>query len=395
MKSLMNRLFAMVLATGLASPLGVAGSLEFANVTKVINDVRIYRPSKAAQKARTGDLVKGRTSLQTGRRSRSELRFQDQTLTRLGSNSVFSFEQGSREVSLQQGTLLLQVPKNAGGARVHTPTVTAAVTGTTIMLEYVANKWAKAVVLEGSLDLTINGKKRGKLTLKAGEMAVFRANDKRLPKAIKVDVKRLMRTSALIDPDTFGDLPHHASEKIREVIDRQQDLQRDGFLVAANRNPVIVPAAETNETPLARRAAGEKVAVRRDTENSLPAGGDNDDAGSGGENDDDDGGAAGENENEGGPGDNDDGFGDNDDAHDGENEGPGDNDDGFGDNDDGHSGENEGPGDNDDGFGGEDEGFGGEDEGFGGEDEGFGDEDDGFDNEDEFDGGGREDDDDD
>ncbi|NNC90354.1 MAG: FecR domain-containing protein [Akkermansiaceae bacterium] len=212
----------------LVPPVATAGSFEAAHVTKVVNDVRIYRPDSAMRKARPGDLVQGRTSVQTGRRSRSELRFEDQTLTRLGANSVFSFEAGTRELHLEQGTLLLQVPKNSGGARINMPTVTASVTGTTIMMEYFANQWAKMIVLEGSLEVRTrqNGKRR--VRIKAGEMAVFRPNEPFVPKPVKVDVKRLMKTSALANPETFGALPKEATDKISATIEKQEVLTNPG-----------------------------------------------------------------------------------------------------------------------------------------------------------------------
>ena len=147
LRSRSRRAAGVLSAALLAVPFAGAESLESAQVSKIVNDVRIYRPDQAVRKARLGDLVTGRTSVQTGRRSRSELRVQDQTITRLGANSVFSFEPGTRDLHLQQGTLLLQVPKNAGGARINTPTVSAAVTGTTVMIEYFGNQWAKMIVL--------------------------------------------------------------------------------------------------------------------------------------------------------------------------------------------------------------------------------------------------------
>jgi hypothetical protein len=243
--------FALGIASILAGTLPASaapGSLESANVTKIINDVRVYDPAGSARKAALGELIKGRSSLHTGRRSRSELLFQDQTLTRIGANSIFSFEPGTRDVHLQQGTLLLQVPKNAGGARINTATVTASVTGTTIMMEYFVNRWTKVIVLEGSLELWSNGKQRRKVTIKEGEMAVFRANDAFVPKPVKVDLRRLLKTSALASPEVFGELPAEANAKINRAIKEQEDLIREGALAPQpeQRND---PAAAANEDP--------------------------------------------------------------------------------------------------------------------------------------------------
>ena len=46
--------------------------------------------------------------------------------------------------------MLLRVPKNAGGAQIKTAAVTAAITGTTIMLEYHPDAYIKFIVLEGT-----------------------------------------------------------------------------------------------------------------------------------------------------------------------------------------------------------------------------------------------------
>jgi hypothetical protein len=149
-------LLTQLVVLAIASPAVQAAKLQSATVTRVINDVRIYRPGESVIGAKIGNVISGKTSLQTGRDSRSELRFQDSTLTRIGQNSVFSFQQGSRDLQLDKGTILLQVPKRAGGARIRTATVTAAITGTTIMMEYYKGKWVKVIVLEGDLELFLN-----------------------------------------------------------------------------------------------------------------------------------------------------------------------------------------------------------------------------------------------
>src|SRR5581483_5868352 len=89
--------------------------LEEANVRRVVNQVAIVKPPTEARAAVIGDLIKGNVGIETGIRSRAELLFQDNTLTRLGPETFFSFEPGTRDLMLKQGTMLLQVPKNIGG----------------------------------------------------------------------------------------------------------------------------------------------------------------------------------------------------------------------------------------------------------------------------------------
>ncbi|MDQ3626248.1 MAG: FecR family protein [Verrucomicrobiota bacterium] len=76
------------------------------------------------------------TAVRTGVESRTELTFADQTLARLGANTIFSFDEGTRSMDLGGGAMLLRVPKDAGGAKITTAAVTAAITGTTVLLEY-------------------------------------------------------------------------------------------------------------------------------------------------------------------------------------------------------------------------------------------------------------------
>ena len=56
--------------------------------------------------------------MKTGDDSRAELKFPDQTITRIGSNALFRFRQGGRDMTLDGGTMLFSSPKGAGGGEV-------------------------------------------------------------------------------------------------------------------------------------------------------------------------------------------------------------------------------------------------------------------------------------
>src|SRR2546423_4696684 len=114
----------------------IAGPLTSAEVTKVINRVSVIDPAKGTHSAVLRDVIKDDLGLQTEARSRSELLFQDNTLTRIGAETFFSFKTGTRDMTLERGSMLLQVPKGLGGAKIHTAAVTAAITGTTNMIEH-------------------------------------------------------------------------------------------------------------------------------------------------------------------------------------------------------------------------------------------------------------------
>ena len=52
------------------------------------------------------------------------------TITRVGSNALFRFLAGGREMTLDGGTMLFSSPEGAGGGKVQVGAITAAVTGT-------------------------------------------------------------------------------------------------------------------------------------------------------------------------------------------------------------------------------------------------------------------------
>jgi hypothetical protein len=107
-----------------------AAVLSQAKITHIVRDVQTVDPAKAPRPAKLREVVKGRQAVRTGIDSRTELLFNDLTLTRIGANSQFSFSEGTRELELYRGVILLQVPKGSGGAKIHTAAVTAAVPGT-------------------------------------------------------------------------------------------------------------------------------------------------------------------------------------------------------------------------------------------------------------------------
>src|SRR6266699_3505370 len=177
----------------------IAGPLTSAEVTKIINRVSVVDPAKGEHPAMLRDVIKDHLGLQTAAKSRSELLFQDNTLTRIGAETFFSFKTGTRDMTLERGSMLLQVPKGLGGAKIHTAAVTAAITGTTIMMEYSPRQYLKVLVLEGSLRLSRNGSFGDSLVLRPGKMVIMRPDAKKIPEPVDVDLAQIVRTSTLVN----------------------------------------------------------------------------------------------------------------------------------------------------------------------------------------------------
>jgi hypothetical protein len=200
-------------------------ALKSAKVTQVQNEVTLQSgaPLAESRKAVVGDMVQGSRTLATGRKSRAELLFNDNTIARLGANSVFSFKPGSREIDLQSGFLLLHTPKGKGGAKITTPSASASVLGTTIMLSALPGGGMKLVVLEGMASVTYNGITQ---TIGAGQL-VFLTKENGMSPPINVDLGKLVGSSGLINgmPGTIG-----SENLINEAIQNQSTLIADGQL---------------------------------------------------------------------------------------------------------------------------------------------------------------------
>ncbi|PYK79709.1 MAG: hypothetical protein DME37_08195 [Verrucomicrobia bacterium] len=210
----------------------IAGPLTSAEVTKIINRVSVIDPAKGGHPATVRDVIKDDLGLQTGAKSRSELLFQDNTLTRIGAETFFSFKTGTRDMTLEKGSMLLQVPKGLGGAKIHTAAVTAAITGTTIMMEYSPGKYLKVLVLEGSLRLSRNGSFGDSVVLHPGQMVIMRPDAKKIPDPIDVDLAEIVKTSTLVNFPGGDILP--SMSLIQAAISDQAKEVAKGTLVPTN-----------------------------------------------------------------------------------------------------------------------------------------------------------------
>src|SRR5450432_3266378 len=207
-----------------------AEPLKRARVSQVVKDVKLLPAQAAARPAAVSDEVQDNTAVRTGVESRAELTFTDATLARLGANTIFSFNEGTRNLYLGGGVMLLRVPKNSGGAQINTAAITAAITGTTILLEYHPNAYIKFIVLEGTGRIFRKDHVGESVLVHAGQMLIVNPKAKNLPDPVDVDVKRLMETSKLITD--FGGLG--SSDLIAREIQTQLDQKSNGGLVDTN-----------------------------------------------------------------------------------------------------------------------------------------------------------------
>ena len=147
--------------------------------------------------------------------SRAELTFSDLTITRLGANTVFSFDESRHEVHLDSGALLLSVPRDGAAARINSAAATAAISGGTALYESNPGFPTKFMVLEGLGNFCSKKDPTDCVDVPAGEM-VLMTPDGKIHKT-KFNVATVYHTAKLLTD--FPELPN--ADLIQQVIDLQ------------------------------------------------------------------------------------------------------------------------------------------------------------------------------
>lgn len=240
----------LVASVGLAATLHLGAveapkPLDQSTIIEVINDVSVLSAeTMAASPAEATMRFKAPDFLQTGRHSRARLEADDGTVTRVGANTLFSFEETDRTINLKKGSLLFHSPTGRGGGRIVTASATASVVGTTIIVSATEDGGFKLLVLEGIAQVTYpNGDIR---ILEAGQMTfilpseagafVRNADGSTTPSGepgpvFNFDLARLINVSRLLNgfSESLPSFP-----LIQQMIQRQQARLDSGQLEKTN-----------------------------------------------------------------------------------------------------------------------------------------------------------------
>jgi hypothetical protein len=179
-------------------PSAIADGSKEARVTQIIREVKLLPADAAARDASLNDKVSEDTGVRTGGDSRSELTFPDLTITRLGANTIFSFNKSGRIANVDSGSILLRVPKDSGGGTIRSSAVTVAITGTTVIFEGSRGGRNKLYTLEGSSRVALKTKPSVWRNVLAGQVLDVPPEATTLPMPVNFDVNQLMRTHPLI-----------------------------------------------------------------------------------------------------------------------------------------------------------------------------------------------------
>lgn len=175
-----------------------AAPLTQSTFTEVIKDVNVVSANtKAAQAATVNEVVKAPDLVRTGPESRAELTAPDQTITRVGANTVFSFEPTGRNIDLEKGSVLFHSPHGKGGGSIRSGGAAAAVLGTTLIVSSTGTGGFKVILLEGHGTVTLpNGHS---VTLNAGQLVFVLPGQTDFDHVLEINLGKLVAGSALVN----------------------------------------------------------------------------------------------------------------------------------------------------------------------------------------------------
>jgi len=193
-----------------------AADLRESTLVQVVNEVKIAPPQVAEKDAKVNDTVRAPERVRTGAKSRAELKAPDNTLTRLGANTVFSFEQNGRVMNLERGSVLFHSPAGRGGGTIKSAGASAAVLGTTLIVAAMPDGGFKCILLEGKGTITLpNGRMR---RLEAGDEVIVPTGAQDFGPVFKIDLGKLVEGSQLVNGfaaplPTLGDIRNEIAKQ--------------------------------------------------------------------------------------------------------------------------------------------------------------------------------------
>src|SRR5438105_11605346 len=212
-------LFAFVITGALIATFALSQTSEpEGHVTAIFHEVQLLPEQADARPAALNDKVSNGTAVRTVDDSRSELTFGDLTITRLGENTIFSFNRAGRSVRLDSGSILLYVKKNSSGAEVSTKAVTVGIAGTTLIVDSTPQGGDNLIVLEGGARMTLKNHLDQSAVIQGGQMLRVPSGAPKIPKPVNGGCAARMHTHPLL-----ADLPLLPSQDLMLAVVQGQN----------------------------------------------------------------------------------------------------------------------------------------------------------------------------
>lgn len=189
------------------------GQDKSATLTRTKGNVKVgtLPVSKDESPGQAQDIIEEKDYVRTGKKSLAELKFTDNSYTRLGAFTLFRFVEEDANYVLEKGEGFFVFPKGKAGATISSPSFSAGILGTTVYLK-VSRSRTEYLCLEGRCQI-------GPHTLGPGERFVIRADQQAysVPKQ-NYDIESFLSANDLFTQ--LGDLP--SQDLINAEIENQR-----------------------------------------------------------------------------------------------------------------------------------------------------------------------------
>jgi ferric-dicitrate binding protein FerR (iron transport regulator) len=271
----MKKLIVLSLCFGCFAAVSTSSAIDLkqSKITQVVNDVQIISATDQTKKnAAVNDIFTMPDILRTGPASRAELVAADETVTRVGANTIFSFDPANRTIDLQQGSLLFHSPHGKGGGTIHTGSATASVLGTTLIVTTTLGGGLKVIDLEGEVEVKfLNGLSQ---SLDPGQMTFILPGGNQFAPIIIFRLDDLTKNSLLVKG--FNQ-PLSSMPLILDQVEKQIKLIKSGqatdtgLLVGDSANSSQVEVLDMNTIESAFNSSAVNLALGTDATINQPS----------------------------------------------------------------------------------------------------------------------------
>ena len=200
----MSRKLVLLLAIALWSVMtllprqaGAETVLTRAVLQSIRNIVRLIPQNRSPRLAHLSDAMIPGDALSTGQLSLAELRFNDGSLARVGEQALFRFAANTRNLNLNNGTVLLLIPPGRGRTNLRTPNAAAAIRGSALFVRYSPDTDTTIVGALTNSNIEVSNRNgRQSQVLQAGQLAVVVQD--RIEHIYDFDLKTFYQTSDLV-----------------------------------------------------------------------------------------------------------------------------------------------------------------------------------------------------
>ena len=199
-----------------------------AEITRVSGSVECIVGNSEPIPASSSNRIPEGGMIRTGENSWAELRFENDGVARIGPHSSFTFKNGSRRMSLKEGSAVVELPKGAHGARIEGDQNIAVVAGATALFECHPNVF-KFLVLDGTVRFFRPGHLGDSILLPPGRMVIGQPGTA-LSDPVDFDIARFVKTSRFITDFQ----PLESASHIAQAAQKQDREKAKGVLRSTN-----------------------------------------------------------------------------------------------------------------------------------------------------------------